>query len=94
MGGRSSPILSQKIDNVQFFLAEGTNTMNAPFNNSIAPAVVVENPVEVVVQDYVTEKTPPRVYCTSRTIGLFMMASGVVVGIAVGLVYGFYSSKC
>jgi hypothetical protein len=71
--------------------------MNAPFNNSIAPAVVVENPVEVVVQDYVTENTPPSktcFECTPRMIAIFMMASGVMVGISIGLVYGLYSSKC
>lgn len=66
--------------------------MNAPFNNSTA--VVVENPVQPSVQDYVTEPTPRVVWCTQRTIGVFMMAAGLAVGLAMGLGYGVYSNKC
>jgi hypothetical protein len=66
--------------------------MNATFNNNVP--VVVENPAQVVIQDYVTEPTPPYICCTPRTIGLFMMGAGVAVGLAMGLGYGVYSNKC
>ena len=66
--------------------------MNATFN-SIVP-VVVENPVQGAVQDYVTEPTPRHVCCTQRMIGVFMMGAGLAVGLAMGLGYGLYSNKC
>jgi hypothetical protein len=71
---------------------------NAPFNYSLPPTVVVENPVALpspTAVDYVTENTkPPRIICTQRIMGVFLMGTGVVIGGVMTMIIALYVRTC
>ena len=65
----------------------------------------IENPVVLVVdtpgvQDYVIQ-TPasvppvvPKVWCSQRVIGVFLMFLGIAVGVGIGVLFGVYYKSC
>jgi hypothetical protein len=71
---------------------------NATFNYRLPPTVVVENPVALpspTAVDYVTENTkPPRIICTQRIMGVFLMGTGVVIGGVMTMIIALYVRTC
>jgi len=68
----------------------------------IIMAMVVDNPVVLVVpdtvQDYVTPAavTPvePKICCTQKVVGAIIGFIGVVIGVACGVTFGVYYRTC
>jgi hypothetical protein len=69
---------------------------NATFNYRLPPTVVVENPLpSPTAVDYVTENTKqPRIICTSRVFGVFLMGTGVIVGGVMTMIIALYVRTC
>jgi len=68
----------------------------------IIMAMVVDNPVVLVVpdtvKDYVTPAavTPvePKIWCTQKVVGASIGFIGVVIGVACGVTFGVYYRTC
>jgi len=64
-------------------------------------AIVVDNPVVLVVpdtvQDYVTPAAvpvEPKIWCTQKVTGAIIGFIGVVIGVACGVTFGVYYRTC
>jgi hypothetical protein len=72
--------------------------MNAPFNYTMSPTVVVNNPVVLpspTAVDYITENTKPhRTVCTQRVFGIFLIVTGIIVGGVMTMIIALYVRTC